>query len=80
MRAQNGYHHRTELNKKVYRVGKAEDPSSATTEFDTTVKAITPMGGFVRYGIVKNDFIVIKVCPPSSFFLVEQLAEVLLAG
>lgn len=61
---QNGYHHRTELNKKVYRVGKAEDPSSATTEFDTTVKAITPMGGFVRYGIVKNDFIVIKgSCP-----------------
>jgi large subunit ribosomal protein L3e len=61
---QNGYHHRTELNKKVYRVGKADDASSATTDFDLTVKAITPMGGFVRYGIVKNDFIMIKgSCP-----------------
>jgi len=61
---QNGYHHRTELNKKVYRLGKAGDESSATTEFDTTVKTITPMGGFVRYGIIKNDFVVIKgTCP-----------------
>ncbi|KAK4700022.1 large subunit ribosomal protein L3e, partial [Phenoliferia sp. Uapishka_3] len=61
---QNGYHHRTELNKKVYRLGKADDASSATTEFDTTVKTITPMGGFVRYGIIKNDFVIIKgTCP-----------------
>ncbi|ORY76249.1 60S ribosomal protein L3 [Leucosporidium creatinivorum] len=61
---QNGYHHRTELNKKVYRIGKAEDPNSASTEFDTTTKTITPMGGFVRYGIVKNDFVLIKgSCP-----------------
>ncbi|KAL8276258.1 hypothetical protein RQP46_011332 [Phenoliferia psychrophenolica] len=61
---QNGYHHRTELNKKVYRLGKAGAENSATTEFDTTVKTITPMGGFVRYGIIKNDFVVIKgTCP-----------------
>lgn len=32
---QNGYHHRTELNKKVYKLGKAGDEShSALTEFD----------------------------------------------
>lgn len=32
---QNGYHHRTELNKKVYKVGKAGDEShSAITDFD----------------------------------------------
>lgn len=36
--AQNGYHHRTELNKKVYRIGKADDANSASTEFDTTEK------------------------------------------
>lgn len=60
--ARSGYHHRTELNKKVYRLGKADDASSATTEFDTTVKTITPMGGFVRYGVIKNDFVIIKGC------------------
>lgn len=61
-RSLSGYHHRTELNKKVYRLGKADDASSATTEFDTTVKTITPMGGFVRYGVIKNDFVIIKGC------------------
>ncbi|CAD6571815.1 MAG: 60S ribosomal protein L3 [Cyphobasidiales sp. Tagirdzhanova-0007] len=61
---QNGYHHRTELNKKVYRIGKGEDPANGATEFDITEKTITPLGGFVRYGIVKNDFVLIKgSCP-----------------
>jgi len=61
---QNGYHRRTELNKKVYRIGKGEDPASGSTEFDITPKTITPMGGFVRYGIVNNDFVMIKgSCP-----------------
>ena len=32
---QNGYHHRTELNKKIYKVAKADQEShSAITEFD----------------------------------------------
>merc|ERR1712093_216959 len=61
---QDGYHHRTELNKKVYRIGKAGDEASASTEFDITNKAITPVGGFVRYGVVNNDFVMIKgSCP-----------------
>eukprot|EP00249_Psilotum_nudum_P015794 c25524_g1_i1 orf=360-1529(-) len=60
---QNGYHHRTELNKKIYKIGKAGQPShTATTEFDTTKKDITPMGGFPHYGIVKDDYIMIKGC------------------
>eukprot|EP01116_Phalansterium_solitarium_P003397 TRINITY_DN14216_c0_g1_i1.p2 TRINITY_DN14216_c0_g1~~TRINITY_DN14216_c0_g1_i1.p2 ORF type:complete len:387 (+),score=134.35 TRINITY_DN14216_c0_g1_i1:1304-2464(+) len=60
---QNGYFHRTELNKKVYRIGKAGTPSGAT-EFDLTEKGITPMGGFPRYGVVNEDFIMIKgACP-----------------
>merc|ERR1712232_964289 len=35
---QMGYHHRTEINKKVYRIGKAakDDPNGATTEADLT--------------------------------------------
>merc|ERR1711988_863794 len=44
---QRGYHHRTEINKKIYRVGKTvkDDPNNAGTETDLTEKAITPMGG-----------------------------------
>jgi len=63
---QNGYHHRTEINKKVYRVGAActnkagEFVANAMTEADLTKKAITPMGGFPHYGVVRNDFLMIK--------------------
>jgi len=59
---QNGFHHRTTLNKKIYRLGRgaAVDPSNAATEFDITKKTITPMGGFMGYGIVRNDFVMIK--------------------
>jgi len=61
---QDGYHHRTSLNHKIYRVGLGTDASNASTEFDVSAKSITPMGGFVRYGQVKNDFIMIKgSCP-----------------
>jgi len=65
---QNGYHHRTELNKKVYRIAKGvrnnegvvENPSNAMTEFDLTVKGITPVGGFPHYGEVNEDYIMLK--------------------
>jgi len=59
---QDGYHHRTEINKKVYKIGKKEDPSNGSTEFDLTKKTITPMGGFPRYGIVNEDFMILKGC------------------
>jgi hypothetical protein len=35
---------------------------NATTEFDLTEKSITPMGGFPHYGIVNEDYIMIKGC------------------
>jgi len=64
---QKGYHHRTETSKKIYRVGKGvrtengkEVHNNASTEFDLTQKSITPMGGFVRYGEVKEDFLMLK--------------------
>lgn len=65
---QKGYHHRTEVHKKIYRIGDAikygEDGKplafNASTEFDITEKNITPMGGFVGYGIVKQDYVMIK--------------------
>jgi len=59
---QMGYHHRTEINKKIYRIGKnsKEDPKSATTENDLTEKGITPMGGFSHFGEVNEDWIMLK--------------------
>ncbi|KAL0644319.1 hypothetical protein Bca4012_042609 [Brassica carinata] len=60
---QNGYHHRTEMNKKIYRLGKVgEETHTAMTKFDRTEKEITPMGGFPHYGVVKGDYLLIKGC------------------
>jgi len=61
---QDGFHHRTETNKKIYKIGKGGDKSNGSTEFDLTAKTITPMGGFPRYGSVDEDFLMIKgACP-----------------
>jgi len=58
---QSGFHHRTDINKKVYRIGKKENnATSGSTEFDITRKSITPMGGFPHYGVVTEDFIILK--------------------
>lgn len=61
-----GYHHRTEMNKKIYRIGVGiryeNGNTNATTAADLTEKAITPLGGFPHYGVVKEDFILIKGC------------------
>lgn len=47
---QMGYHHRTELNKKIYRIGRGIHTkdgkvikNNASTEYDLTDKSITPM-------------------------------------
>lgn len=58
-----GFHHRTELNKKIYRVGKAAISgvkNNASTFNDLTEKNITPMGGFPHYGVVNHDFLMIR--------------------
>ncbi|XP_014669276.1 PREDICTED: 60S ribosomal protein L3-like [Priapulus caudatus] len=66
---QKGYHHRTEINKKVYRIAEGIHTkdgkvikNNAATDFDLSDKSITPMGGFPHYGEVRNDFIMIKGC------------------
>jgi len=61
---QNGYHHRTEINKKIYKMGKnlSEEKFGGQTENDLTEKAITPMGGFAHYGQVNEDWVMIKGC------------------
>lgn len=40
---QKGYHHRTEVNKKIYRIGGKDDPNNGGTKSDLTNKRITPM-------------------------------------
>lgn len=57
---QRGYFHRTQANLKIYRIGAKDDPVSATTDFDITEKAITPLGGFPHYGIINEDWIMVK--------------------
>jgi large subunit ribosomal protein L3e len=61
---QYGYHHRTEINKKIYRIGVGIDyeggRKNASTDNDLTEKSITPMGGFSHYGVVQHDFVMIK--------------------
>jgi len=64
---QMGYHHRTIVNNKIYRIGKAArgeggkiTHTNAQTEFDLTEKSITPLGGFVHYGQVLEDFIMVR--------------------
>jgi len=63
---QKGYHHRTEINKKIYRIGHScltkDGKNNGATEFDVTDKTINPMGGFPHYGVVKQDFIMIRGC------------------
>ena len=66
---QKGYHHRTEINKKIYDIrdgfhtkdGKLIK-NNASTEYDLADKSINPMGGFPHYGEVKQDFVMIKGC------------------
>ena len=36
--------------------------NNASTEYDTTEKTITPMGGFPHYGEVNNDFVMMLGC------------------
>jgi len=62
---QSGYHHRTETNKKIYRIGQGERhgvQNNASTDNDLTQKNITPMGGFPHYGIVRDDYLMLKGC------------------
>ncbi|CAN8030172.1 unnamed protein product [Ixodes persulcatus] len=66
---QKGYHHRTEINKKIYRIGQGVHKkdgklvvNNAATDYDTSNKSITPMGGFPHYGEVNCDYIMLKGC------------------
>lgn len=58
-----GYFHRTQINQKIYRVGAGavrKVDNNASTEADPDTKNITPIGGFPHYGIVNEDFILLR--------------------
>merc|ERR1719223_945396 len=60
---QQGYHSRTEINKKIYHIGVGAcrgAKNNATCPADAVEKNITPMGGFPHYGEVNQDFLLIK--------------------
>ena len=46
---QMGYHKRTEFNKRILKIASADE-----------VYEINPDGGFVKYGLVKNDYVLVK--------------------
>jgi large subunit ribosomal protein L3 len=52
---QMGYHKRTEYNKKILKIGDVSQ-----------VDEVNPDGGFIRYGLLKNDFILVKGSLPGS--------------
>jgi large subunit ribosomal protein L3e len=65
---QKGFFHRTEIHKKIYRIGygparpdsKEDFNNNAATTADPAAKGITPLGGFPMYGVVKEDYVMIK--------------------
>merc|ERR1712066_982239 len=62
---QRGFLHRTEINKELYHVGKVSHIShKACTNDDMTEKDITSLGGFPHYGIIREDYVIIKGSVP----------------
>ena len=66
---QRGYHHRTEQNKRIYKIATPPTfeeqaagmkDTTATTDQDLTEKGINPLGGFPHYGVVRNTWVMIK--------------------
>jgi ribosomal protein L3 len=52
----------------VYKIGKkGEESHKAGTDFDVVDKEITPMGGFAHYGVVNEDYLMIKGGIPGVF-------------
>lgn len=53
MAGQMGYHKRTEYNKKILKIADASE-----------AEAINPEGGFVKYGVVKSNYVLLKGSVP----------------
>ena len=77
-----GYYHRTQINQKIYRVGAGavrDIKNNASTEADAHIKNITPIGGFPHYGIVNEDFLLIRGAVPGPRKRVVTIRKTMLA-
>jgi large subunit ribosomal protein L3 len=59
---QTGYHQRTEFNKRILKIGSGE-------------KEITPKGGFLRYGPVRGEYMVVSGSVPGPTKRLVQLRK-----
>lgn len=57
------------LSLQIYKIGQGYHTkdgkvvkNNASTDYDLSNKSINPMGGFVSYGEVTNDFLMLKGC------------------
>lgn len=61
---QKGLFQRTHYNQKIYMMGKSlktqEGQLAGKTEYDLTEKSVNPMGGFPKYGMITEDYVMIK--------------------
>ncbi len=64
---QMGYHQRTECNKQIMQIGKDG-------------KAVTPQGGFLNYGIISNDYVIIKGSVPGPAKRLIRMRPAIRAG
>jgi hypothetical protein len=60
-----GYHHRTSVNHKIYRIGKGDADDNAATEIDVTKKTITP---YVTYSPILCANLLIANMSQSGWF------------
>ncbi|ELK01742.1 60S ribosomal protein L3 [Pteropus alecto] len=79
-----GYRRRTEIN-KICKIGQGyliKDgkliENNASADYDLSDKSINPLGGFVHYGEVTNDFIILKGCVMGTKKRVLTLSKFLL--
>lgn len=73
-----GYHHRTEINKKIYRIGRGIHTkdgkvikNNASTEYDLTDKSITPMVSFCTY-VSWLEFILYSTIQNNTLILLRE--------
>jgi large subunit ribosomal protein L3 len=59
---QTGYHQRTEYNKRIFKIGTNPDE-------------INPAGGFINFGLVRNDYVLIKGSVPGPCKRLVRLRE-----
>mmetsp|Transcript_5174 Transcript_5174/g.9512 ORF Transcript_5174/g.9512 Transcript_5174/m.9512 type:complete len:335 (-) Transcript_5174:344-1348(-) len=59
---QRGFHKRTSLNLRLYKIGEYDKYNFISTTFDDlNKKSINVLGGYKKFGLIKHDYMLIKV-------------------